>query len=149
MREQSGHNLTPREPGRGPTILDGLNYMARKGGPVSGLAIAGLSHRLGPDAPLEEVDKELAEEMTRLDALVVADFGNEILQELADKRKVAFHDWNGASLRLLQAMFPPLTFASGRTREAVDSDWTPWQPLPFTDIGDDQETGENDKRSMT
>ncbi len=53
------------EPTKGPTILDGLNYLAKRGGPVSGLAIAALSHRLGPNAPLDGFDRQLADKMRR------------------------------------------------------------------------------------
>ncbi len=122
--------------------------------------------------------------MTRLDALVVADFGNEILQEAAVKRDTAWagvvecvdavavadratseHYKAGVLMSLAgatpvrqlvwQAFLPvlpavdfgdlgPVGQAMAEMAARVFS-----KPLPFTDIGDDQETGENDKRSMT
>ena len=38
----------------------------------------------------------------------------EELRILALKRKIAFHDWNVAALKLLRAMFPPASYTGDR-----------------------------------
>ena len=95
--------------------------------------------------------------MTRLDALVVADFGNEILQELADKRDAAEKDW-WAILEIALPWGEAELKRQWNELERLIKAGTlriPWSQapepisaisrLPFTDIGDDQEMGENDK----